>query len=194
MQPVLTLLRWSSSTPFRANASPNRLLAIQCCGDIEWRVAEVAGGSGVVQKERPTHLLEQVPNPHGAADDETHQVLGVKLIIEQLCRHKQLQDQKNHHLVHPSDQVSSGHKTVPPLSRGHTRLTLSGLSGALSKEQLVLLVGEGFWEDSTHQGTERKKKRKVVFLSLVHLQDILTSWCETAPGSPEQRSKGTATG
>lgn len=28
---MLTLLRWSSSTPFRANASPNRLLAIQCC-------------------------------------------------------------------------------------------------------------------------------------------------------------------
>lgn len=36
----------------------------------------------------PTHLFEQVPDSHGTADDETHQVFGVKLIIEQLCRHR----------------------------------------------------------------------------------------------------------
>jgi len=30
MQPVTTLFKWRSSTPFMANAMPNKLLAIQC--------------------------------------------------------------------------------------------------------------------------------------------------------------------
>lgn len=32
-----------------------------------------------------TDLFEQVPDPHHAADEQTHQVLGVKLIVDDFC-------------------------------------------------------------------------------------------------------------
>lgn len=32
------------------------------------------------------YLFEQVPDSHHAADEQTHQVLGVKLIIDYFCR------------------------------------------------------------------------------------------------------------
>lgn len=41
-----------------------------------------------MDKASPTDLFEQVPDSHGAADDEAHQVFGVELVIEQLCRHR----------------------------------------------------------------------------------------------------------
>lgn len=43
-------------------------------------------------------------------------------------------------------------------------LTFFGLSGALGEEQLVLLVGEGFWKDSGHQRTERNRNISVTSL------------------------------
>lgn len=45
------------------------------CGDGGWRL------------HPPTYLFEQVPDSHSAADHQAHQVFGVKLIIEHLCRH-----------------------------------------------------------------------------------------------------------
>lgn len=38
-----------------------------------------------------TDLLEQVPDSHHTADEQTHQVLGVKLIVDDFCRETEAQ-------------------------------------------------------------------------------------------------------
>lgn len=85
MQPVLTLLRCRSSTPLREKAKPKRLLAIQCWGEVGVRLVRVpplpprTSSQGLA-----TYFPQQVPDANDAAQAQAHQVLGVKLVIDDL--------------------------------------------------------------------------------------------------------------
>lgn len=59
MQPVLTLFRCRSSTPFRAKARPNRLLATQCC----------QLSTKVIEKKYIPHLQTKQPTADAIKQD-----------------------------------------------------------------------------------------------------------------------------
>lgn len=61
------------STAFRGPASQQQRLI----GGSEW-IWRMDDGQ--------THLFEQVPDSHKSANDQTNQVLGVKLIVDNFCR------------------------------------------------------------------------------------------------------------
>lgn len=65
--------------------------------------------------------------------------------------------------------AETGSPTAAKLKAGLTEagLTFFGLPGALSEEQLVLLVWEGIWEDSGHQRAERQKAEQTEVASNV---------------------------
>lgn len=92
MQPVLTLFRCRSSTPLREKARPKRLLAIQCWGKARVRPPHRSLPCPSSTPPHPpatawalaTHLPQQVPDANDAAQAQAHQVLGVKLIIDDL--------------------------------------------------------------------------------------------------------------
>lgn len=44
-----------------------------------------SGAIGLPGVECRTDLFEQVPDSHHTADEQTHQVLGVKLIVDDFC-------------------------------------------------------------------------------------------------------------
>lgn len=89
---MLTLFRCRSSTPLREKARPKRLLAIQCWGKVGVRPAHCASPapSHPVLLLPPTfqalatYLPQQVPDANDAAQAQAHEVLGVKLIIDDL--------------------------------------------------------------------------------------------------------------
>lgn len=122
-----------------------------------------------------TDLFQQVPDSHHAADQQTHQVLGVKLIVDDFCGEMK---SHRHALWSP---LRCGLHGLQPVKHRDLSLTFFGLSGALGEEQLVLLVGEGFWKDSGHQRTKTQTETSVglcsfsAFLPSHHIGPEFTS-------------------
>lgn len=82
------------------------------------------------------------------------------------------------------------------------QLTLFGLAGALSEQQLVLFIGERLWKDSGHQRTEETQHTDHQSMWFFGFLDdatsasccVFTSWCGTAPALPGRKSRWTAGG